>query len=280
MIPRYANKEIDRIWSDIYKIRQWEQVELAAIDAQEELDLIPAGTSFAIRSALTAHPIDEESVKWWKEEEKRTKHDLTAFLSERKRFISPELQKYIHKGMTSYDTEELPTQLRILESIAVVAKAIDAFFAVLRRQSLAHCNTIMVGRTHGQWAKLQSFGKRVLTWYAQVTVDVASIMIAAERLKYSKLSGAIGNYQGLTPEVEARVLTKFGFQPFYGATQIVPRNMHAEVSDALARLCLSIGKIDFDIWLSARSGYCLMQEPFSKQQTGFLVDVYHPQIGD
>lgn len=154
------------------------------------------------------------------------------------------------------------------ESVAVLKKQLAPIVARLKELAIKYRHTIMMARTHGQEAEIQSFGKRCLTWLVDLQLGLQSLEKAEENLRYSKLSGAIGNYQGIGPEVEKETLRILGFEPFYGATQILPRELFAPVAQAICQIVLSLDKIALDIRLGARSGMPLMQEPFGKGQTG------------
>jgi adenylosuccinate lyase len=126
----------------------------------------------------------------------------------------------------------------------------------------------MFGRTHGQHAKLQSFGKRIFTWHQRLQLSMDELARAKELIRYTKLSGAVGNYQGLSPLEEAKALELLGLKPFVGATQIMPREVFQPLVNALVELVGSLTQIAEDFRLAARSGNTLMQEPFGKQQMG------------
>ena len=134
--------------------------------------------------------------------------------------------------------------------------------------AIEYRHTVMLARTHGQWAEIESFGKRCLTWLVILREGLRNLEKAEENLKYSKLSGAIGNYQGITAEIEEEALRILGFQPYPGATQILPRELYAPLAQAVCQIVLSLNKIAIDIRLGARSGITILQEPFGKKQKG------------
>lgn len=265
MIERYSVKEIADIWTDKNKLKLWQEVELAVLCASAELGVISFDIFDQIKAALAAAPID---IEWWKDRDNEIKHDLNAFIDERLRHLPQQLHQYFHRGLTSYDTEELPFQLRLIESTEIILSRAQELIKVLKELAQKYRTTPMIGRTHGQEAKLQSFGKRVLTWLIRIQNDLQAIKAATENLHYSKLSGAIGNYQGISPEVEAKALSYFLFRPYYGATQIMPRELHARLAETLGCLSASVNQIALDIRLGARSGLPIYQEPFGKKQKG------------
>lgn len=268
MVPRYTNSKIAENSSDINKLNMWQAVELAVILALEQMGIFPQGIYEKIKTILDQHPIDEEAVKWWKARDKEIGHDLNAFLDLLFRYLPKELHQHLHLSMTSFDTEDPAFSLILLANLAIVENEIESFLPKLAAMAKKYRYTPMFGRTHGQAAKLQSFGKRCFTWYKGLLVAFEELQHAKEYIKFSKLSGAIGNYQGLTPEVELKVLEHLGLKPFKGATQIIPRILHQPLANALVMVVASLTQIAEDIRLVARSGLPLMQEPFGKKQKG------------
>ena len=265
MIERYVSKEINEIWSDENKLKLWQKTELAVIKAMAELGQITEETYQKIAEILQGQPMD---INWWKAKDSEIKHDLNAFIEERLRFLPPELQQYFHKKITSYDTEEPAFATMLKESSALVEKYYRELDAVLIEMAKKYRFTIMNGRTHGQEAELQTFGKRILTWLRDLRFDFANLMSAKANLIYSKISGAIGSYGSIEPELEEKALKILGFKPYYGATQIIPREIYAPIAQALCQLVLTLDKIALAIRLGARSGRPIYQEPFGKKQKG------------
>jgi len=265
MIERYADKEINEIWSDENKLKLWQKTELAVIEAMAELGQIAEEIYQKIAEILSNHPID---VNWWKEKDAEIRHDLNAFIEERLRFLPLELQQYFHQKITSYDTEEPAFATMLKESIDLVEKYYQELDAILVEMAKKYRFTIMNSRTHGQEAELQTFGKRVLTWLRDLRFDLATLRGAAYNLIYSKISGAIGSYGSIDPELEEKALGILGFEPYYGATQIIPREIYAPIAQALCQLVLTLDKIATAIRLGARSGRPIYQEPFGKKQKG------------
>lgn len=267
MDGRYRDDTIAHIWGDENKLSLWDQVELAIIQARGDLGLIHESVHSTIKQALHTNSAD---IAWWKAEDRRIHHDLNAYVAERVRCLSLELQQYFHKGNTSYDTQEPAFLMMLRASCNIVQCYAPHLMEVLRRLALQYRHTPMLGRTHGQEAQLQSFGKRVLTWYVELQYALRRFTsYYNEELIYSKLSGTIGNYGGgLSPEIEERALQELGFKPWYGATQIMPRSYYAPLAQLLGNVAEVLGKIALDIRLGARSGRPIYHEPFGKEQTG------------
>ena len=265
MIERYTHKEMAGIWTDAEKLAAWQQVELAVIEARARLEIIPKGYFKRIKTSLEEHPA---SIEWWKARERETSHDLQAWVEERVRHLPLSLRQYFHEGMTSFDTEETAFLMHLKRAFVHVFKGCVDLEDALKNLALKYRYCPMMAVTHGQYAEVQTFGKRCLTWYAEIKFAEEKIVREFEQLRYSKISGAIGSYGGLSPEVEAKALEILKFLPFHGATQILPRQIHASFAQSLTALVLVISKIGMDIRLGARSPRPIYQEPFGKNQTG------------
>lgn len=265
MIERYADKEITGIWSNEHKLSLWQEVELAVIEAMANLGQISKETYKEIAKILSEHPIDLE---WWLGREVEIGHDFNAFLDERLRWLPPELQPYFHKKTTSYDTEEPAFATMLRKSLDQVKDYYRRLETTLRYMAIKYRYTIMNGRTHGQEAELQTFGKRCLTWLKDLYTDWENLKRSIKNLRYSKLSGAIGNYGSIDPAIEKEALRILDFEPYYGATQIMPRELYAPVAQALYQVVCTLDKIALAIRLGARSGRPIYQEPFGRKQKG------------
>lgn len=264
MIARYEDKELAQIFSDKTKVKMWQRVELAVIKARCELGFVPVVIHQLISDALQT-PVD---IARWLELEKELKHDLNAFVKERKEKIPTDLRRYFHDGVTSYDIEEPAFAIILTEAWSHVFNMIPTLNDELKRLAMIYRYTPMNARTHGQEAEMQSFGARVLTWYVELELACRSSPEIVFRLSQSKLSGAIGKYGTISPELEAQALGHLGLRPFYGATQIIPRSQYLPLAQTLCQIVQVINKIAHDIRLMARSGKPLVQEPFGKKQTG------------
>lgn len=265
MLDRYANPKIAEIFTDEHKLNLWQETELAVIKAMLELGMISQKNYEIIFMTLKTTPID---IEWWKKRDKEIHHDLNAFIDERVRHLPAELHQFFHKNITSYDTEEPAFARMLIEATDIILPLGQSLKGWLITLALKYRFTIMNARTHGQEAELQSFGARCLSWIADYQVAKEALDQSLENLRYSKLSGAIGKYGSLNPEIEKLALKDLGFQPFFGATQIMPRILYAPIAQALSNLVSVLDKIAGDIRLAARSGRPIMREPFQKKQKG------------
>ena len=269
MIQRYASREIDASWNDLAKLPRWQETELTVLKVRTTMGgpgHLPQEDYETIERCLVANPPD---VEWWKARDKEIGHDLNAFIDERRRHLPPELRHWCHKDMTSYDTEDPAFSRVILASLVLVSADLHRLFAVMRAMAATYRYMPFLDRTHGQWAKIKSFGMRVLNWLTPLGEAAVRLTFASDSCRFSRLSGAIGNYGGgLTPDMEKKSLSEMGLKPFYGATQILPRVIYAAAAQALVLVAEEIGKIAHDIRLGTRNPWPLWHEPFGKKQKG------------
>lgn len=265
MDKRYVNPKIEWIWSYENKLRLWLDTELAVIFAREELGIYPLETYEAINGRLSKKKIN---LKWWRTKDKEINHDLNAFIRERVRHLPKRLHKFFHDGMTSYDTQEAAFVRILMDSEAEIMSLLEELRDVIVAKALENRYTFMMARTHGKNAQIETFGKRILSWLAEIDICINELTKAKGNLGQAKLSGAIGNYGSITPEIELKALETLGLKPFYGATQIMPRELYLPLADAMDTTCKAIEKIARDFWLMTRDPRPLLSEPFGKKQMG------------
>ncbi len=283
MDSRYEIKEITNVCAYESKWLGCQKVELAVTQAKAELRIIPLQSHKIISEILAEKPIN---IKRIKEIEEETNHDYNAFLKERREVLRVELQKMglseeriieleslIHGGgMTTYDGQEAMFAMMLLESIGTIRKYYTPLEKTLKKMAVKYRHTVMYERTHGQGAKLKTFGAVCLGYIQELRVVSETLENASQKLAYSKISGAVGNWgSGLTPEIEKQALAILGFKPFPGASQIMPRVLYAPIGNALAQLALTLHRIANNIRLGARSGNPIFREPIGKKFTGSSV---------
>lgn len=265
MITRYAIKEVEEICSLQNRYQRWQKLEIAVIVARMKLGLIDKKVGNFIITQLEDHPIDCE---WIKKREAEIEHDLNAFLDERLRFLDSGFHQHFHAGMTSYDTEEGAFSLMLLELCSIAKKDIQNLYDTLFKLAFEHQYTLMLAKTHGQEAELQSYGKRLCGYLAELYQLIQKFNDFSESIKQSKISGATGNYSTIDPSIEKEALGTLGLVPFIGATQIIPRSIHDSLAHSIFSMIMFMSKIGLNVRLGARSGYTIFQEPFRKTQKG------------
>ncbi|MEO8638070.1 MAG: lyase family protein [Candidatus Taylorbacteria bacterium] len=265
MILRYADPDLTRLCSNLHKYGEWQNVELAVLEARSEVGEITPDNFTQVRDFLNLQPIDEN---WLDKEEKLSNHDYNAFIAERRRHLPKRLQRLFHGEMTSYDGEEPATSRIMKGTFDLTIGRIEGLEVALMSQIRKHRFTPRLERTHGRGAELQSVGRFLITLLTPLAQCRENVVIARNGFDYSKLSGAIGAGGGLKPEVQRLALAKLGLLPFNGATQIMPRTFHAGAASALAILASWLAKMAFDLWLGSRDPYPLFEEPFRPKQKG------------
>jgi adenylosuccinate lyase len=264
VIKRYEEEDISKIWSSETKLKLWQRSQLTLVRARVFLGLV-AATVLTRMAKILQVKID---LDWWLARDKAIHHDLKAFLDERGRHLPDELETEWGRETTSYDTEEPATVTMLHRSANVVEKRALELLEVLKTLAFEHQYTVMTGRTHGQEGDLQTFGKRCLNWYQDLSHALQILRQAKRWLCFARMSGAMGNNVRISPQLEAQALRFMRLQPYRGATQILPRLLFVPLASALASITELIAKIAVDLRLGARSSFPIYQEPFGKIQKG------------
>ncbi len=290
MIERYATPEMSALWSEAERYRTWLDVELAATEAWEELGEVPVGVADRLRAAAAAAPLDDAFARRVAELEAVTRHDIVAFtraLSER---LGDEA-RFVHLGLTSTDVVDTAQNIVLVRALRLVLDDVRALRAETRKLAVEHRGTPCIGRTHGIHAEPTTFGlKLAQAWaemdrnrsrLAQARAEVATCAIYAalgrdlERLERARdviavamLSGSVGTYAHVPPQVEERVAARLGLAVDPVTNQTVARDRHAELLNALALLGTTIERVAVEIRHLQRSEVREAQEGFAPGQTG------------
>jgi adenylosuccinate lyase len=284
MIERYSSEEMSNIWSDECKIECWIQIELSAIRVMIKHGIIPDNTpipsvavmdndvtSFTIRgnkNESTTYIFIPEFIEAWLEEEKNTHHDVVAFIHVLERMLDVEGARYIHFGMTSSDLCDTEFALRMKKSLALVIKDLVELQRVLFERAEQHKKTAIMGRTHGKLAEPTTFGIKLLTYVEEINRHLNRLEELKPRLLVGKLSGAVGTYAHLIPEIEADLMRQIGLGIEPVASQIVHRDRHAELFTVLAMIGSTIERLATEIRSLSRSEIDEVAEGFAKKQKG------------
>jgi adenylosuccinate lyase len=251
-----------RVWSDESKLERWLEVELAALDAWAEIGAVPAEAAAAVRERAVA-PTPERVA----EIEERTQHDLAAFVDAVAEGLGPE-GRWLHYGLTSSDVLDTATALQVREAGALLLEGLDRSLAAVVRRAEEHREAVMVGRTHGVHAEPITFGAKLAGWAFELDRDRGRLARALEGMRIGKLSGAVGTYGGGDPEVERIACERLDLVPERAATQVVPRDRHAELLAALAVCAASLERFATEVRHLARTEVREVQEPFARGQKG------------
>lgn len=261
MISRYTRPEMGALWSDESKFRTWLDVEIAVCEAQAELGLIPkevvpdiiAKAKFDVRRILE---IEEE-----------VKHDVIAFLTNVAENVG-ENSRYVHLGMTSSDVIDTALALQLRRASLILEQGLEALHNAILEQARKHKHTVMVGRSHGIHAEPITFGFKLAVWLEEVRRHQKRLAEATEMISVGQVSGAVGTYSNISPDVEVLLCKKLELTPDPVSTQIIQRDRHAQFVFTLALIGTSLDKFATEIRHLQRTDVLEVEEPFSKGQKG------------
>jgi adenylosuccinate lyase len=262
VIARYSRPAMKKIWSDESRLARWLEVELAALDGWAEVGTLPREAAEAIRAH--AVPPTPERVA---EIEERTHHDVAAFVDAVAEDLGPD-GRWFHYGLTSSDVIDTALALQVGEAGGLVLAGIDRARDTVIRRAEEHRETVMVGRTHGVHAEPITLGAKLAGWAFALDRDRERAERALEGMRVGKLAGAVGTYGGGDPEVERVACDRLGLVPEPAATQVVPRDRHAELLSSLALCAASLERFATEIRHLARTEVGEVQEPFGQGQKG------------
>jgi adenylosuccinate lyase len=264
VIPRYSTPEMSAIWSDVSKFRRWLEVELLATEAHAELGIVPASDAAACRDR--APDVDEQFVATVQAREAVTDHDVAAFVDVVQSAIG-DAGKWIHFGLTSSDIGDTALCWQMRDAAGVLLEGANALLEALVAVAREHRDTVMIGRTHGVHAEPTTFGAKVALWALQVDRDRARLRAARETVAVMKLSGAVGTYSNIPPEVEARVGAALDLTPV-PATQVIARDRHAEFLYACASIAATCELVAVELRHLQRTEVGEVLEGFKPGQKG------------
>ena len=261
MIERYSRKELTNIWSEENKYKIWLDVEIAAAHAMEKLNQIPKGVSSIVRKKARIN------VKRIHQIESQVKHDVIAFLTSvtEKAGIKA---RYLHQGMTSSDVLDTSFNIQLVQSGKIILKDIDQILKVLKRQANRYKFTPCMGRSHGIHAEPITFGLKLASFYAEFKRNRKRLVDAIDEVSTCAISGAVGTFANINPNVEKHVAKKLGLKVEPISTQVIPRDRHAFYFSVLGIIAGSIERVAIEIRHLQRSEVYELQEFFSKKQKG------------
>lgn len=269
MIERYQTPEMKALWSEARKYQAWALVERLALEAWEDLGVVPRGIAERLHAALERNPINEAFARRVDETEAETRHDIVAFTRALTEWTDDqEVARWLHLGLTSTDVVDTAQNLVLQEALRLIETELRGVQDALKTLAVRYKHTPAVGRTHGVHAEPTSFGLRFLSFYAALLRDEERLLRAREGMGVAMLSGSVGNYAHLEPAVEAHVAERLGLRVEPVSTQVVPRDRHAELMSALAILGADLERICVELRHLQRTEVLEAQEPFSYKQTG------------
>jgi len=260
MINRYKNQKISYIWDDQNKFDTWKKVQETYVKTLEEEGVAKPGISEKIASVS----VKAEEVY---EREKVTNHDLASFVDILQNKVG-EGSNWIHYGLTSSDVVDTSNSLLIKESLEVLLKLVDDLLNEIKNRAIDEQSTKIIGRTHGVFAEETFLGNILGNWYLEIKRNLDRLSTAKETISYGKLSGPVGNYTVVTPEIEDKTLKKLDLKAEKFASQIVSRDRYAEVVSAISILASSYDRIASNLRSYQRSEISEIFEPFKEGQKG------------
>jgi adenylosuccinate lyase len=261
VIKRYTTPEMGAIWSDQRRYETWLQVELAAADAMAEKGIIPREAARDIRARAAFDVARIEDI------ERITQHDVIAFTTAVAEHVGPSA-RWLHFGLTSSDVIDTAQAIQMREACDLIVKDIAGLMEAVRLRAEEHRRTPMIGRTHGVHAEPMTFGLKLALWYSELQRDLDRVLRAREVVSVGKLSGAVGTFAHLDPEIEATVCQRLGLQPAPVSSQVIQRDRHAELMASLAITAASLEKFALEVRGLQKTEIGEVEEPFGKGQKG------------
>ncbi|MEK1426418.1 adenylosuccinate lyase [Limosilactobacillus fermentum] len=261
MIDRYTRPEMKEIWSDKARYQCWLDVEIAADEAWSKLGYIPAEDVEKIRQNATF------TVEGINEIEAVTHHDVIAFTRDVSKSLGPE-RKWVHYGLTSTDVVDTAQGLQLKKVNDILRQDIQDFMDILADRAREFKYTVCMGRTHGIHAEPTTFGLKLARWYSEMKRNQERFEHAAKGVEAGKISGAVGTFAEVDPQVEAYVCQKLGLRPQEISTQVLPRDLHAEYVAAIALVGTALENVATEVRSLQRTEIHEVEEHFAKGQKG------------
>ncbi len=261
LTDRYVHPEMGRIWSEEAKFDAWMEVEVVAAEVMADAGIIPKEAAAEIRQKASYSIERIDAI------EKEVKHDVIAFTQALAENVG-EAGRFVHFGLTSYDVVDTALGIRLRDATDLIIQNVDKLLGVLEARARDHKRTIMVGRTHGVHAEPMTFGMKLTLWYAEMKRNRTRLVAARDAIAVGKLSGAVGTFAHLPPEIEERLCEKLGLSAAPISTQVLQRDRHAEALSALAILASTLDKIAVEIRSLQRTEIREVEEFFSEKQKG------------
>lgn len=261
MIPRYTTPGMEKIWSDHNKYETWKIVELAVTEVLCDRGIVPESSWNVIKEKAD---FDIERVL---EIEKTTRHDVIAFLTNMAEYIGPD-SRYVHMGMTSSDLLDTSLALQCKEAGLVILNKLKNFYAALRRRALEFKHVFQMGRSHGIHAEPITFGLKLALWSEEIKRNISRWERAIDAIAIGQISGAVGTFQHLDPQIESEVCSRLGLSAATVSNQVVQRDGHAEYLTTLAIIGATLEKIAVEIRHLQRTEVLEAEEFFKKGQKG------------
>jgi adenylosuccinate lyase len=264
MIPRYARSEMTALWSPETKFRIWFEIEAHAADAMAELGIVPKEAARTIWEKGSKAKFDVERIDAI---EREVKHDVIAFLTHLAEIIGDDA-RFVHQGMTSSDVLDTCLAVQLSRAADILIADVDALLKALKARAFEFRRTPTIGRSHGIHAEPTTFGLKLAGFYAEFARARARLVNAREEIATCAISGAVGTFAHVGPEVEAHVAEKMGLRPEPVSTQVIARDRHAMFFATLGVVASSLERLATEIRHLQRTEVGEVEEYFSERQKG------------
>ena len=261
MIERYTRPGMAAVWAEEERLRTWLEVELLACEALAQRGEIPREVPVQLRAQARVNVERMQAI------EREVGHDVIAFVSSVAEGCGPEA-RYLHLGLTSSDVLDTAFAVQLGRAAELLLAGAQELADAIRDQAGKHRGRVMVGRTHGIHAEPITFGLKMASWYTEMRRNIGRLEGARDMIRFGKISGAVGTFAHLAPEIEAYVCARLGLQPEPVATQVVPRDRHAQFFTTLAIVGGSLERFATEVRHLQRSEVGEAEEPFSGGQKG------------
>ncbi len=262
MIDRYSRAEIKKIWDLEEKFNYYLKVELAVCEAYAQLGEIPDKNLAEIKEKAAF------SIQKINEIEEEVRHDVIAFLTAVNESVGEENAKYIHMGLTSSDVIDTAFALQICDSSRIILKDLEDIISILKDMSFKYMDTVCIGRSHGVHAEVTTFGFKLLNWLDCIERAKESFKYALKEVCVGQMSGPVGTYSNISPEVEKRACEHLGLNPAKISTQIISRDRHAKLMSSLSIIASLIEQFATEIRHLQKTEVREAEEGFGKHQKG------------
>ncbi|MEM9285785.1 MAG: adenylosuccinate lyase [Pseudomonadota bacterium] len=264
MIPRYARPPMIELWSDATKFRIWFEIEAYAAEAMAKLGVIPEEAAKVVWEKGSRAEFSVERIH---EIEAETKHDVIAFLTHLAEHVGDEA-RFVHQGLTSSDILDTTLSVQLARASDMLIEGMERVLTALKTRADEHKHTLTIGRSHGIHAEPTTFGVKLAGFYAEFDRGLTRLKTAREEIATCALSGAVGTFANVSPEVEVYVAEKLGLKPEPVSTQVIPRDRHAAFFAALGVIASSVERLATEIRHMQRTEVLEAEEFFSKGQKG------------
>jgi len=261
LIERYSYPQMKKIWEEENKFKVWLKVEIAICEGWAKLGVIPEVALKKIKRKARFEIIRIKEI------EEEVRHDLIAFVKAVSENLGNEA-KYLHLGVTSYDIEDPALSLLMKESAKIIIEDIKNLIKSIKEKAKSHKWTVMIGRTHGVHAEPITFGLKLAVWLSEMERNLRRMKSAREVIGYGKVSGAVGTYANIDPQIEEYVCKKLGLKVASVSTQILQRDRHAQFMTTLALVASSLEKFATEIRNLQRTEILEVEEYFARGQRG------------